>query len=79
MTFQDMVESIASLAPKAIEQLSIEDQDQLFELVRRRRIEQRRSEIFANAQRVFRAGEQGTAKRGDFADLKSYLLEDDEE
>jgi hypothetical protein len=70
MTFQDMVESI--------EQLSIEDQDELFELVRKRRIEQRRSEIFANAQRVFLAGEQGTAKRGDFADIKSYLLEDDE-
>jgi hypothetical protein len=66
MTFQDMVESI-------------EDQDELFELVRKRRIEQRRSEIFANAQCVFRAGEQGTAKRGDFADIKSYLLEDDEE
>jgi hypothetical protein len=62
MTFQDMVESI-------------EEQDQLFELVRRRRIEQCRSEIFANAQRVFRAGEQGTAKKGDFADIKSYLLE----
>jgi hypothetical protein len=71
MTFQDMVESI--------EQLSIEDQDELFELVRKRRIEQRRSEIFTNAQRVFQAGKQGTAKRGDFADIKSYLLEDDEE
>jgi hypothetical protein len=71
MTFQDMVESI--------EQLSIEDQEELFELVRKRRIEQRRSEIFANAQRVFQSGEQGTAKRGSFADIKSYLLEDDEE
>jgi hypothetical protein len=39
MTFQDMVESI-------------KNQDDLFELVRRRRIEQRQSEIPANSQRV---------------------------
>jgi hypothetical protein len=47
--------------------------------VSNRRIEQRRSEIFANAQRAFLTGEQGTAKRRKFADIKSYLLEDDEE
>jgi hypothetical protein len=71
MTFRDMVESI--------EQLLIEDQDELFELIHRRRIEQRRSEIVANSQRVFRAIEQGTAQRGSFADIKLYLLADDEE
>jgi hypothetical protein len=71
MTFQDMVESI--------EQLSIEDQDELFELIRRRRTEQRRSEILANAQRVFQAEDQRMTKRGSFADIKSYLLADDEE
>jgi hypothetical protein len=70
MSFQDMVESI--------EQLSIADQDKLFELVRKRRIERRRSEIFANAQQVFKAAEQGTITRGSFADIKSYLLEDDD-
>jgi hypothetical protein len=71
MTFQGMVE--------LIEQLSIEDQDELFELIHKRRTEQRRSEILANAQRVVQAAEQGMAKRGSFADIKSYLLKDDEE
>jgi hypothetical protein len=71
MTFQEMVDSI--------EKLSTEDQDELFELIRKRRIEQRRSEILANAQRAFKAVDEGTAKRGSFEDVKSYLLEDDEE
>jgi hypothetical protein len=71
MTFQEMVDSI--------EKLSTEDQDELFELIRKRRIEQRRSEILANAQIAFKAVDEGTAKRGSFEDVKSYLLEDDEE
>jgi hypothetical protein len=71
MTFQEMVDSI--------EKLSTEDQDELFELIRKRRIEQRRSEILANAQIALQAVDEGTAKRGSFEDLKSYLLEDDEE
>jgi hypothetical protein len=64
---------------ESIEQLSIEDQDELFELIRRRRTEQRRSEILANAQRVFQAGEQRMTKRGSFADIKLYRREDDED
>jgi hypothetical protein len=71
MTFQEMVDSI--------EKLSTEDQDELFELIRKRRIEQRRSEILANAQIAFKAVDEGTAKRGSFEDVKSYLLDDDEE
>ncbi|MCY7368177.1 MAG: hypothetical protein LH474_08490 [Chamaesiphon sp.] len=71
MTFQEMVDSI--------EKLSTEDQDELFELIRKRRVEQRRTEIFANAQIAIKAVDEGTAKRGNFEDLKSYLLEDDEE
>jgi hypothetical protein len=71
MTFQEMVDSI--------EKLSTEDRDELFELIRKRRVEQRRSEILANAQRAFKAVDEGTAKRGSFEDLKSYLLEDNEE
>jgi len=55
------------------------DQDRLFELIRKRRIENRRAEIAANAQEVFRAVEMGTSKRGTFEDLKAYLLEDDDE
>jgi hypothetical protein len=71
MTFQEMVDSI--------EELSTEDQDELFELIRKRRIEQRRLEILANAQIALKAVDEGTAKRGNFEDLKSYLLEVDEE
>ncbi|MCC3551834.1 hypothetical protein [Microcoleus sp. PH2017_35_SFW_U_B] len=38
-----------------VESLSIEDQDQLFELIRKRRIENRRDEILANAQEVLKS------------------------
>jgi len=71
ITFQEMIESI--------EMLTIEDQDSLFELIRKRRIENRRAEIVANAEEVFKSVEMGTAKRGTFEELKAYLLEDDEE
>lgn len=71
MTFQEIIDSI--------EILSIEDQEQLFELIRKRRIEARRAEIAANAQEVFKAIETGTAKQGNFEELKSYLLADEDE
>jgi hypothetical protein len=71
ITFQEIIDSI--------EVLSTEDQDQLFELIRKRRVQARRAEIAANAQEVFKAVEMGTAKRGTFEELKSYLLEDDDE
>jgi hypothetical protein len=71
MTFQEIIDSI--------EILSIEDQEQLFELIRKRRIEARRGEIAANAQEVFKAIETGTAKQGTFEELKSYLLADEDE
>jgi hypothetical protein len=69
MTLQEMVDSI--------EKLSTEDRDELFELIRKRRIEQPRSEILANAQIAFKAVDKGTAKRGSFEDVKSYLLEEE--
>jgi hypothetical protein len=63
----------------SIESLSIEEQDNLFELIRRRRIEQRRSEIAANANQTMQAVAMGTAKSfNNFEDLQSYLLDDDE-
>jgi ribosomal 50S subunit-associated protein YjgA (DUF615 family) len=71
MTFQEIVDSVRNL--------SKEDRDRLFELIRQRRIEERENEIIANAREVFKAVEMGTAKRGTFDDLKSYLLADDEE
>ena len=71
MIFQEIVDSLGSL--------SIEDRDRLFELIRQQRMEKREDEILANAKEVFEAVEMGTAKRGTFEDLKSYLLADDEE
>jgi ribosomal 50S subunit-associated protein YjgA (DUF615 family) len=71
MIFQEIVDSLESL--------SIEDRDRLFELIRQQRIEERENEILANARAVFQSVEMGTAKRGNFEDLKSYLLADDEE
>ena len=71
MTVQEIIDQVESL--------SVEDQDQFFEFIRKRRIENRRAEILANAQEVFRAVETGTAMRGTFEELKSYLLEDEEE
>ncbi|WP_192925037.1 hypothetical protein [Sodalinema gerasimenkoae] len=44
MTFQQIIESTEALPD--------EEQERLFELLRKRRIEARRSEIAANAQRV---------------------------
>jgi ribosomal 50S subunit-associated protein YjgA (DUF615 family) len=69
MIVQEIVDSLGSL--------SIEDRDRLFELIRQQRIEERENEILANAREVFKAVEMGTAKKGTFEDLKSYLLADD--
>jgi hypothetical protein len=70
MIFQEIIEQVESL--------SIEDQDYLFELIRKRRIDNRRDEIATNAQEVFKAVDMGTAMKGNFEELRSYLLEDDE-
>lgn len=70
MTFQEIIDSI--------EKLTIEDQDQLFELIRKRRSENRRAEILANAQEVMQAFKDGTAKRGSVDDLIADLLGDDD-
>ena len=71
MIFQEIIEQVESL--------SVEDQDYLFELIRKRRVDNRRAEIAANAQELLQAIEMGTAKKGTFEDIKSYLLEDDDE
>lgn len=70
LVFQEIIDSIESL--------SIEDQDYLFELIRKRRIENRRAEILANAQEVQQAFKDGTAKRGSVDDLIADLLGDDD-
>ena len=43
-----------------IENLSVEEQEELFELIKKRRIERRRSEIAENAKNTFEALEKGT-------------------
>ena len=70
MIFQEIIDQVTSL--------SIEDQDYLFELIRKQRIDARRKEIAANAQKIFKAVEEGTAMKGSFEDLKTYLLDDEE-
>jgi glycine/serine hydroxymethyltransferase len=80
MTYQEIIERIESLP--------VEDQDDLFELIRKRRSphsggfanEQRRTEIAEVGERLRQAVKMGTAKSFDnVEDLKSYLFADDEE
>ncbi len=70
MTLQEIIEQVQSL--------SIEDQDQFFDWIRKRRIENRRDEILANAKEVMEAFKNGTAKRGSVDDLIADLLGDDD-
>ena len=65
-SFQDIIDFLESL--------SEEDQDYLFELIRKRRVEKRRLEIKQNGEETLQALESGTA-----GDIKAYLLEDEEE
>lgn len=70
-SLQDIIDSLESL--------SLDEQDYLLDLIQKRKIEKRREEIAKNAQETFKAVEVGTAKRGTYDDLKSYLLAEDEE
>ena len=67
--FQDLIDSLESL--------SVEDQDYLFDLIRKRRVEKRRLEIKENGEQTLKALALGTAKRGTAEDIKVYLLEDE--
>lgn len=62
----------------AIKVLPVEEQGELFEFLRKQRIEARRAEIAANAQEVMQAFKDGTAKRGSVDDLIADLLGDDD-
>jgi hypothetical protein len=59
------------------ETLPLEDQDLLLELIHKRRIEKRRTEIATNASQTFTALETGQVKRGNLADLRADLLEEE--
>lgn len=71
ISFQEIIDSIESL--------SIEDQDYLFDLIRKRRINKRRLEIANNGEKTLKALSLKTAKKGTFEEIKAYLLEDEEE
>jgi predicted secreted Zn-dependent protease len=70
MTVQDIVRSI--------EQLSIEDQEQLFKVICQRRIEQQEAEILAGRAELKQEISDGTARRGNVHDLIADLLGDDD-
>lgn len=59
------------------ETLPLEDQDLLLELIHKRRIEKKRTEIARNATQTLTAIEKGQAKRGTLADLRADLLEEE--
>ena len=71
ITFENVLEYL--------ETLSEEEQEEVFDLVKKRRIEKRRSEIAENGRKTFEAMEKGTAKRSSVEDIKSYLLADRKE
>jgi hypothetical protein len=60
-----------------VDELSIDDQEMLFDLIRKRRIEKRRAEIAENAAQLRADFKAGIAKRGSFEDLKADLLRED--
>ncbi len=70
MTVEDIVESI--------DRLSIEDQEKLFDIVRKRRIEQQEAEILASRRELKQAISNGTAKKGSVQDLITDLLGDND-
>jgi hypothetical protein len=70
MTVEDIVDSI--------EQLSIEDREKLYEIVRKRRIEQQEAEILASRRELKQAISDGTAKKGNVRDLIADLLGDND-
>ena len=65
--FQNLIESI--------ETLLIKDQDYLFDLIRKRRMEKRRLEIADNAQAILTDLQQGKATIGTIDELIADLLE----
>ncbi|PZV09236.1 MAG: hypothetical protein DCF22_18815 [Leptolyngbya sp.] len=67
--FHELVESV--------DELSTDDQEMLFDLIRKRRIEKRRAEIAENAAQTLASVCAGTAKSGSFEDLKADLLRED--
>ncbi|ACK70255.1 conserved hypothetical protein [Gloeothece citriformis PCC 7424] len=68
ISFQKVVEYVEALSP--------EEQDLLFSLIQKRRIDERRTEIAANANETLKAWHQGRAKRGSVNDLRADLAQE---
>ena len=71
ISFQEIIDSIESL--------SIEDQDYLFDLIHKRRIDNRREEIAKNGQETLKSLSLGQGKKGTAEEIKADWLEDEEE
>jgi hypothetical protein len=71
--------STLQTAIEAVEALSIDDQNLLFELIHKRRITQRRQEIAQRAIDVTDAIKNGTAKIGTVEELIADVFGDDDE
>jgi hypothetical protein len=67
LSFQDLIE--------AVEAMPLEDQSLFVELINKRIIERRRSELVAEVHEARRAFESGDVKRGSFKDLMKDLKE----
>ena len=65
-SFQEIIESI--------ENLSLENQDYLFDLIKKRRIEKRRSQIANNGRAIVKEYEEGKIKPRIAEEVKAYLL-----
>lgn len=64
-------------AIEVVESLPREDQEELIDLIHRRLIERRRSEIARHAEKTLQAVREGQARYGGFEDLRQDLLRDE--
>jgi hypothetical protein len=70
--------SALQTAIESIEALSEEEQDLVFDLIQKRRVDSRRKEIARSAVETMIAVENGTAKRGTAAEIMADIFGEDE-
>ncbi|MBW4541644.1 MAG: hypothetical protein KME43_21230 [Myxacorys chilensis ATA2-1-KO14] len=61
-----------------VEALSEDEQDELFDLIQKRRVMKRRQEIAQNAEKTMEAVRNGTAKRGTANEVMADIFGDEE-
>jgi hypothetical protein len=61
-----------------VEALSEDEQDELFDLIQKRRVMKRRQEIAQNAEKTLEAVRNGTAKRGTAVNVMADIFGDEE-